>query len=120
MNKKAICIYIVIWAVCLAGFWLGLGQDALGYSLTVFYGVLPLAMLICSAFTGGSAAFGKALVCALLFGVSFAAIEYFTFSLANMITISFGRINLPQWELIPIGALLSFLGFGAGRIFKIK
>ena len=118
MNRKPIFIYVGIWTLCLAAFWLGLGQDAMGYSLLVFYAVIPLSVIACSAFMSDNLFFGIIALSAFWFGVSFVAIEYLTFSLANMITISFVRINPPHWELLLAGAALSVIGFGIGALIK--
>ncbi len=41
-----------IWALSIIVFWLGGGSDAMGYSLVVFYLVLPITTLIISVFIG--------------------------------------------------------------------
>ena len=38
--------------------------------------------------------------------------EYGTFSAANMI--SFGKLNVPEFIMIPIGAVISLVGMGLG------
>ncbi|MBQ7326376.1 MAG: hypothetical protein IJW93_02730 [Clostridia bacterium] len=118
MNKKPIFVYAGIWTLCLAAFWLGLGQDAMGYSLLVFYAVIPISIIACSAFMSEDLFFGKIAITAFWLGVSFMVIEYFTFSLANMITISFERINPPHWENLLVGMILSVIGFGLGALIK--
>lgn len=118
MNKKPIFIYAGIWVLCLAAFWLGLGQDAMGYSLLVFYAVIPISIIACSAFMSDDLFFGKIALTAFWIGVSFMAIEYLTFSLANMITISFERINPPHWENLLVGIILSLFGFGIGALIR--
>lgn len=49
-------------------------------------------------------------------GITYMLAEYGTFSAANMI--SFGKINLPEFIMIPMGAGISLLGMGMGTGFK--
>lgn len=46
-----VTVYLVVWGAVLA-FWMGGRTDAMGYSLVVFYAVLPLSTLVLSFFIG--------------------------------------------------------------------
>ena len=50
-----VTVYLVVWGAVLA-FWMGGRTDAMGYSLVVFYAVLPLSTLVLSFFIGGGRA----------------------------------------------------------------
>lgn len=83
--------YLSIWAFALIVFWFFIGgSDAMRYSL-VF--LLPI-----------------------VFGIMHMLAEYATFSVRNMIAIEFTRINVPHFELILIGAVLSAIGLGIGSL----
>ncbi len=118
--KKGYAIYSGIWIVTVAAFWLGLGRDAMGYSLLAFYAVLPLAGLICPAIMAADGcSFKGVIIGSLVIGIAYSAAQYLTFSLANMINISFSRINPFSIEAAIGGALTALLGFGIGGIIRL-
>lgn len=120
IMKKSIFAYCLIWVITVLSFWLGLGQSAMGYSLLAFYAVLPAAGLICPIVMGvGGCSLKGAIIGSVLIGFAYSAAQYLTFSLANMINISFGRINPFSIEAMIGGALTALLGFGIGAIIKI-
>ena len=47
-----VTVYLVVWGVSVLAFWMGGRTDAMGYSLVVFYAVLPLSTLVLSFFIG--------------------------------------------------------------------
>ena len=49
-------------------------------------------------------------------GVMYMLAEYCTFKAANMA--AFGVLRLPEWGMLPAGALLSGLGFGVAALLN--
>ena len=47
-----VAAYLVVWGLSVLAFWMGGRTDAMGYSLVVFYAVLPLSTLVLSFFIG--------------------------------------------------------------------
>ena len=116
-KSKAGLIYFLIWVLTVGAFWLGLGRDAMGYSLLAFYAVLPWAGLLCPIFIAiRRFGFFGSIFGSLLIGFSYSAAQYLTFSLANMIMISFERINPFSVEAMIGGAATAFIGFLIGGI----
>ena len=44
-----VTVYLVVWGVSVLAFWMGGRTDAMGYSLVVFYAVLPMSTLVLSS-----------------------------------------------------------------------
>lgn len=109
-----IATYLGIWAVSLIAFWFfHSGADAMGYSIMFLWVLLPATTFILSLLIGKNSDWGKGRwLLPLFFGVMYMLAEYATFSAANMI--AFEKINLPEWTMIPMGAMLSYLGMGSG------
>lgn len=106
--------YLVIWAFSLIVFWFFTsGSDAMGYWIMFLWVLLPVTTLILSLLIGKNDFGGrwKWLAC-IAFGVMYMLAEYATFSAANMA--SFGKLNLPQFGMIPAGAVISLIGLGIG------
>ncbi len=117
MRNKSGLIYFLIWATSIGSFWLGLGRDAMGYSLVVLYALIPLSVFVLSIARGINGCSLKAGVgLALLLGMSNMMVEYLTFSLANMVSNSFSHLNMPELSLLAIGFVLSLLGLIVGRL----
>ena len=113
-------IYLLIWAFSLLIFWFTEEQDAIGYSIMVFYILLPITSFIISIWIGKDNSWDllKYLM-PIFFGIMYMLAEYTTFSLANMT--SFNKINLPEFRMIIPGAIISYLGIVIGLIYtKIK
>ena len=110
--------YLGIWAFALIVFWFFIsGSDAMGYSLVFLWIILPVATLIISLLIGKNNHLGKGKwLMPIAFGVMHMLAEYATFSVRNMMAISFTRINTPHLELIFIGAVLSVIGLGIGNL----
>lgn len=118
--KKGFLIYFAIWFVMVLSFYLGLSQSAMGYSLLAFYLVLPLAGIVCPAIiVQGGCSFKGAIISSLVIGFAYSAAQYLTFSLLNMIYISFSRINPFSIEAAIGGALTALLGFAIGVVIKL-
>lgn len=110
--------YLGIWAFALIVFWFFISpSDAMGYSLVFLWLILPVATLVISLLIGKNNYFGKQKwLLPVAFGVMHMLAEYATFSISNMVATEFARINAPQFEMILIGALFSFLGLGIGSL----
>lgn len=124
MNQKKLSLtillatYLGIWAFILIVFWFFIsGSDAMGYSLVFLWIILPVATLAISLLIGKNNHLGRGKwLTPIAFGVMHMLAEYATFSVRNMIAIEFGRINIPHFELILIGAVFSVIGLGMGRL----
>ena len=118
-----IVAYLGIWAFALIVFWFFISaSDAMGYSIVFLWIILPVATLVISLLIGKNNYFGKQKwLLPILFGVMHMLAEYATFGMKNMIAIEFTRINVPQFEMILIGALFSAIGLGIGSLIdRIK
>ena len=119
-KGKAALVYAIIWLVMVASFYMGLSQSAMGYSLLAFYFVLPVAGFVCSASMAYHGATLKgALIGSIIIGFAYSAAQYLTFSLLNMIYISFSRINPFSIDAMIGGALTALLGFAIGGVIKL-
>lgn len=112
--------YLAVWAVSVLVFWVFTsGSDAMGYGFAFLWVVLPVAAFVSSFLAAKDNLFGKACWAApAVLGVMYMLAEYATFGAANML--SFDKINAPQLEMLPIGALVSLAGllcgFAAGKL----
>ena len=99
-----VTVYLVVWGVSVLAFWMGGRTDAMGYSLVVFYAVLPLSTLVLSFFIGcGRAWDGCKRTMLFFFGAMSMLGPYVTFSLSNMA--SFQKFNLPELSAFLPGLL---------------
>lgn len=118
--KKGIYLYFGVWAVTVAAFWLGLSREAMGYSLLAFYAVLPAVGIICPAIMAiNRCSFGCAIASSVVIGFFYSLAQYVTFSLLNMLNISFERINPFSVEAMIGGALTALLGFAIGGVIRL-
>lgn len=108
--------FLVIWAVCVAVFWLGGGEaGAMGYSLIYLWGVLPLAILVVSIIMGCDPGWTqRKWLMILYFGGMYTLAPWFTFSLAN--TGVTGNFHLPDGSVFLIGLALSAFGMSLGSL----
>ncbi len=107
-------IYLAVWSLAMLMFWFATQpDDAMGYSLLVFYLVLPVTTLNVSLFIGLDSGWGKGKwLMPLFFGVMYMLAEYGTFSLANMR--AFDKFNVPEFGMIIPGVVISLIGMGIG------
>ena len=110
--------FLVIWAVCVAVFWLGGGEaGAMGYSILVLYWVLPLCTFVVSLVMGLDPYWKERQWWLLLyFGVGYMLVPYGTFSMANMV--STGTVHLPEWEYILYGMFYAVPGMCLGSAVR--
>jgi len=128
-NKNRLSMFILIltyfgiWVISLISFWLfSGGSDAMGYSIMFLWILLPMTTFIISFLIGKNAHRAKwKLFSAIVFGIMYMLAEYATFGAANMI--AFNKINLPHWEMMFTGVMISLIGLGIGsliNLFKAK
>ena len=111
--------YLVIWAFSILSFWLGARQDAMGYSILVFYVILPMTTIILSICIGKDDVWASSKwILLLFFGFMYMLASYATFSLANMISLSFEQIRWPQLENMIGGILCSAFGMMVGSLVR--
>lgn len=113
--------YLAIWALCLLSFWvtrwLGGFVDAMGYSLLVFYLILPVATLVLSAWIGRDRAWtGERWLMLLFFGAMYMLAPYATLSLSNML--HSGSRRLPELGAMLPGILCAAAGMGLGSLLR--
>ena len=109
--------FLVVWAVCVAVFWLGGGSDAMGYSILVMYLVLPVTTFVCSLLMGLDPSWRERQWLFLLyFGVGYVLLPYGTFSTANMLTT--GTFRLPEWQYILYGTVFAMQGLCLGSAIR--
>lgn len=79
--------YLIIWAFTLITFWFVISEsDAMGYSLMVFYILLPVTTFTISLLIAKNNYWGKwKWLSSLIFGIMYMLTYYTTFSLANML-----------------------------------
>lgn len=109
-----IVVYLAIWALSLIVFWLFTsGSDAMGFGIMFMWVLLPVTTFVISLLIGKNNYWGKwKWLSVIAFGVMYMLAEYATFSTANMV--AFGKINMPEFGMIPIGAIISLIGLGIG------
>jgi len=110
--------YMVVWAIAMIIYWLIMDPgDAMGYSLLILWVIFPVMTLVMSIIIGARDYWGRfKWFAAPVFGLMYMLAEYGTFSLANMI--SFDKFNMPRFELLIAGALISALGIGVGTLAR--
>ena len=109
-----IATYLGIWAISLIAFWLfDSGSDAMGYSIMFLWVLLPVTTFVVSLFIGKNSVWGEGRwLLSIFFGIMYMLAEYATFRTANMI--AFEKFNLPEFMMIPVGAMISLMGMGIG------
>ena len=94
--KRSLLGYLVVWTACVVWFFFLDGSDAMGYSLAVFFLILPLSALVSGYFCGKTVDRRKWLLVPAL-GLMHSLAHYVTFSLANMM--AFHKINAPPFPV---------------------
>ena len=117
-RRVVFSVCLLIWALCLVSFWcFDAGQDALGYSLTVLWLLMPVTVFAASVVLGADGNAGRMRwFAAPLMGILYMLTEYATFSAANMLT--FSRWNAPQWGMVVAGTVISLFGIGLGILYR--
>lgn len=111
-----ISVYLLIWAISIIAFWFFTApSDAMGYSLLFLWLIQPASIFTVSLISGIKNCFGKfSCVLPLIAGVMYMLCEYATFSMAN--NVYAGRINVPHFEMLLGGAVVSAVGLVLGLI----
>lgn len=105
--------YLIIWALSILVFWMGLKEEAMLYSIATFYLVLPLSTLILAGLVGRKECWtGLRWVMLLFFGFLYMLAPYATFNLANMLMVE--RFYLPDLATLLPGLLCAAAGMGIG------
>lgn len=109
-----IATYLVIWAISLIVFWFFTNaSDVMGYSIMFLWVLLPVTTFIISLLIGKNDYWGKwKWGFTFAFGIMYMLAEYATFSAANMV--SFNKMNMPHFGMLPVGAVISMIGLGLG------
>lgn len=109
-----ITTYLGIWAISIIVFWVfSSGLDAMGYSIMFLWVLLPVITFVVSLLIGKNNYWGHGKwLFAIAFGIMYMLAEYATFSAANMV--SFYKVNMPAFGMIPAGAIISIIGLGIG------
>ena len=115
--------YLGIWAIAVIVFWFFTsGSDAMGYGIMYFWIVLPLTTFVISIMIGKNNYWTRwKWIVSIMLGIMYMLADYATFRTANMVTNN--KINMPQFELILIGTVISLVGLGIGggiRYMKSK
>lgn len=112
-----ISTYLGIWTISLVSFWLFSKGDALGHTLVFLYFVLPVTTLILSFIIGRKNYCGKwKWLAPVAFGVMYMLADYTTSGVSNMLAL--GKLNIPQFGMIPAGVIISLLGIGGGMYWS--
>ena len=111
-----IAVYLAIWAFALIIFWgFKSGSDAMGYSLMFLWIVLPVTTFVTSLSIGKNGFWGRwRWIAAIVLGILYMLAEYATFGTANML--AFDKFDMPEFELILVGAAISAMGIGLGTV----
>lgn len=120
LYRKAapIVMYFAVWVIAVLAFWLtSLSRDAMAYSLLVLYLLLPVTTIIMSYRIGLDDRWGKMKwIASVYFGEMYMMAEYFTFSLANMLTQK--TINAPDFIMVVTGMVISLIAMGLGTFVQ--
>lgn len=113
-----ITAYLIIWAISLISFWFFLDESqGLGYGIMYLMILLPVTTLIVSILIGKNNYFNKAKwTVPIILGAMYMLAEYSTFSVANMV--EFDKVNLPNFSMIIVGAIISIIGIGIGVLIR--
>ena len=105
-----------VWAIAIIVFWFFTNDaDAMGYGIMYLWVLLPVTIITISVLIGKNDYWGKLKwLAAIVFGIMYMLAGYVTFDAANMVATS--KINMPDFGMIPVGAILSILGLGIGVI----
>lgn len=110
--------YLFVWVLSIIVFWFFTApSDALGYSLIFMIFLLPMTTFVISAIIGINNLCGNfKWLFPIAFGIMYMLCEYSTFSAKNIVT--FGKLNLPSFEMILYGGIVSLIGLGIGILIR--
>lgn len=119
-NYIPLIVYISIWLLCIISYYLFTSpSDAMGYSLLVYYIILPISMFVTSIIIGKNKNIKHIkYYIPILLSIIYMLSEYITLSLSNMRY--FSKINSPEISMLLIGLIISYIGLGIGLLIKKK
>lgn len=118
LKLVQIMSYLLIWSISIIVFWTGEISDAMGYTLVVFYLVLPVSTLVISIFIGRDSGWANyKWIMLLFFGFMYMMAAYATFSLGN--TVACGNWHVPEITATLPGILCSAVGMTIGTIVGV-
>lgn len=87
----------------------------MGFGFVFLWILLPVTTFVVSLLIAANNYWGRyKWIGVLIMGGMYMLAEYATFSVANMV--AFSKINLPEFSMIIIGAVISLLGMGIGAL----
>lgn len=119
-NKKLprwpLVLYLAVWAAAILAFWCFTDPgDAMGYSVTFLWLLLPVTTFVLSLLIGKHDLWGKGKwLSAAAFGLMYMLAEYATFGAANMA--AFHKLNAPSWGMLIAGGGISLIGLAIGTL----
>lgn len=114
-----ITVYLVIWSVSVAAFYLTPDDSGMGYAFIYMWIIMPATTFAVSLVIGKMNYWGKfKWLSPIAFGIMYMLLEYCTFSLANML--AFNKINVPDFSTIPLGIIFSLAGLIPGHILSLE
>lgn len=113
-NKVPIIIYLSVWCVTVAIFWLFVNNPlVILFGVIVFRVLLPITTFVVSVLIGANDHWGKyKWIAPVILGIMYILCGYATFSVAN--TIASGNINMPEVKLAFPAAIISVVGLAIG------
>lgn len=111
-----ILTYLIIWAIAIILFWFTTAaDDAMGYSLTFLWVILPVTTFVISLLISKNNYWGnRKWIGSIAFGIMYMLAEYATFSMANNVT--FNKVNVPEFGMVIAGTIVSLIGMGIGHV----
>lgn len=115
-------VYLIIWLGCILWYWLSLiggstagGAWIMGYTIFVFYLILPLASLVASAVIANSERSGRQrLIAPCVFAALYVVAELLTFGLSTAQGLT--NIALPDLTVLPIAIAPGLAGLAVGSL----
>ena len=123
-QYSPIFVYLLIWLISYAVFFLIDPGDAMGYWIIFFWGVLPAAAIVSSAFIGINKNWSSKAVVPLgiFYGIMYMMAPYMTFKMANyraQIAAVRDGLPMPDFYLLLAGTVLFIIGYVIGRVISI-
>lgn len=108
--------YLLIWAMSIIWCWMGgADEDTMGYTLVVFYMLLPISTFVISIFIGKDSGWANyKWMMLLFFGFMYMMAAYATFGLGNQVAT--GNVNYPEITATLPGIICSAFGMLIGTI----
>ena len=106
-SKKSLLAYLIVWALLLLYFWVGIkSDDALFFSMLMIT-VLPIMTAILSFNVGKKDTTAIKIATVIGCGIMYMLMPFLTFDLLN--TLTFHHANYPEPLVAGMGAIISLL-----------